>query len=82
MSSEDHRQARYQGEALVASAISGMVKAGTPIDVLESFAAGVLAGVGSFLTAYVSCQQAYAQVQQAADDIASGRRTNPSEARS
>lgn len=67
ITAEDHRKVKFQGEAFAASQLAGNVRGGVAQELVESYAAGMVDGIRSFLTAYVSDKAAYDVLQAAAD---------------
>ncbi len=77
---DDHKRARFQGEAFARSYLSNLVQAGTAVELAESFTGGMLTAARAFLSTFVSERAAYEALQAEADRAAAPRVTGTSNA--
>ncbi len=73
LSPEEHKRARFLGEAFAASSLANLVRGGMTPEMAESYATGMVDAVGAFVLAYVSERAAYDLLQQAADRVPAER---------
>ena len=72
---EDHRRARFQGEAFAASHLIAVLRGGTSVEMTDSYAAGLIEGVRAWMSAHVSDRAAYDALQAVADRAGAPRVT-------
>ena len=77
---DDHKRARFQGEAFARSYLSNMLQAGTSVELTESFICGMLTAQRAWLSTFVSERAAYEALQGEAYRAAQPRITGTSDA--
>ncbi len=69
MTPEEHKRAYFQGYAVMASWLAGLMRAGMTPEMAESHLAGAFAAGRVYASTYVSDRAAYELLQREADQV-------------